>query len=119
MKSQKFALLLTLLFLPSCGSLPKQEPRNVEDLTVLRMAVRKMAEPRYPAPVDGKTTMAEQKTLGNAYKLGVNLEDTNWLLNGDKRAIAELVEEATTYIEQSRNPCKWWNLRCRWGRRDR
>lgn len=108
-----FVLLPMFVFLTSCSSLPERDARTANDLQVLREGVRLMSEPRLPAPVNGSNRMEDQTLFPNAYLLGLNLEDTNWLLNGDKQRIYRFVDFVVTRIELDRQPnCRLWDYAC-------
>lgn len=109
-----FVMLSTLLFLTACASSPARDARSESDLNVVKLAVEKMAVKRTPTPVDGSSRMEDQETFGNAYLLGLNLEDSLWLSEQDKKSIVEFVQEAMEEIAKTRRPpCKWYNIACR------
>ncbi|QIN95198.1 hypothetical protein DLP3_035 [Stenotrophomonas phage vB_SmaS_DLP_3] len=82
-------------------------------MIVIEKAVNKMAEAREVPPVSGSNRMEDQTVFGDAYVLGINLENTLWLSEGDKRRIKEFVSEAMQAIREARNPCRWWEFSCK------
>lgn len=82
--------------------------------------MEELARPREPAAVDGNNRMEDQRTLVNGVRLGINLEDTVWLLNRDKQRMYALTVEAMEAMEEARQPpCKTFDFVCKWKKKQK
>lgn len=108
----KLLLGLMLLFLTACGTSPVRDDSPANDLDALANSVKSDAEPR--TLPNGKTYCVEDAGTNKKLKsCALNLEDGFFLSEGDKARILDNVLKAVERMKLARNPCRWWQVKCR------
>jgi hypothetical protein len=105
-------LALIALFLPACGPHTVRDDSPASDLDALVTTVKADLKPRLLP--NGKEYCAELATTeGEQDECMGDLEDVAWLSNRDKERAAQSLERGVERIKLSRDPCRWYEVRCR------
>lgn len=110
--NQKLPLVLLVLFLSACGTHSARGDLPASDLRALAAAVSKDLRPRMLP--NGKEYCAElARTEQQQDDCMGDLEDALYASNRDKERAASTLLSGVARIEWARNPCRWWQFRCR------
>lgn len=105
-------IALIVLFLPACGQHSVRDDSPASDLDALVTTVKEDLKMRLLP--NGKEYCGELATTEEEQDECIgDLEDVAWKSNRDKVRAAHSLERGVQRIKLSRNPCRWYELRCR------
>lgn len=108
----KLLLVLIVLFLPACGQHSVRDDSPASDLDALVMSVREDLQVRTLS--NGKEYCAELATTTEQQEACLGeVEDALYLSNRDKERAAGTLERGVERIKLARDPCRWYEVRCR------
>lgn len=111
----KLLIVLIVLFLPACASLPAKDASSASDLDALLSGARKNLAPR-PLP-NGKYYCVEDAATESALDACANaLEDGKWQSEQDKARGLDGIERGVQRLKLARNPCNWVERTLRFAR---
>ena len=111
LRTRLYVIGVISLFLTSCASSQQNVKRSENDLELVKLGVRTLAQSREPA---GEVKwVKDAETGGQVFDLALDLEDVDYLHERDKELIVDFVDRAMDLIGLARNPCTFFDFKCR------